>query len=83
MDFTPKMILLQLRAMDGARDEDSVVRCAEGASVQHTLNLQFRPEGLGVVCAERSESTNHDNRNCQVEAVVRQFIQINYLEKKP
>jgi len=28
-----------------------------GASVQHTLNLHFRPEGLGVIFApaERSE----------------------------
>jgi hypothetical protein len=35
--------------------------------VQHLLNLQFRPEGIGVVFAERSDSTDHDNRNCQVE----------------
>ena len=41
-----------------------------GASVQHSVNLQLRPEGLGSVCAERSNSTNHDNKKCQVEAVV-------------
>ncbi len=41
------------------------------ARIQGELNLQFRPEGLGVVFAEQSDSTNHDNRNCQVEAFVR------------
>ena len=49
---------------------------AIAASFEHLLNLQFRPEGLGVVCAERSDSTNHDNRNCQVEAVVRRYLSL-------
>jgi len=34
------------------------------------LNLQFRPEGIGVKIAERSDCNFHDKRNCQVEAVV-------------
>jgi len=52
----------------------NIIVRANSASVEHLLNLQFRPEGLGVVCAERSDSTNHDNRNCQVEAVVGCFF---------
>ena len=41
--------------------------------VQHLVNLQFRPEGIGVKIAikERSDDCNfHDKRNCQVELVV-------------
>jgi len=43
---------------------------APKASAQHLVNLQFRPEGLGVKIAERSDCNFHDNRNCQVEPVV-------------
>jgi len=38
---------------------------------QRALNLQFRPKGLGALFAERSDCKKCDNRNCQVEAVVR------------
>jgi hypothetical protein len=32
-----------------------ILTSARSASIEHLLNPHFRPEGLGVICAERSD----------------------------
>ena len=62
-------ISLYSKELDISKNNYSFLRPPAG-SFEHLLNLQFRPEGLGVKIAERSDCNFQDNRNCQVEAVV-------------
>jgi hypothetical protein len=44
-----------------------------GASIEHLLNLHFRPEGIGAVCAQASvaSSTNRDKGNVRLKQLLK------------